>query len=150
MPGAFNADSIRLINPEHVEGDLHVENFSRTRWIPSQLEALKKQADELEEKINGLNAKKNSLEQTLEMLNDLTPEKANPEELLAYIKNSQVLRLETENELVTLKAQISREQAALKAVELTAPFRPLPGDFKGQSIDIQFTFDYRVFGGTRY
>ena len=40
--------------------------------------------------------------------------------------------------------------AALKAVELTAPFRPLPADFKGQNIDIQFTFDYRVFGGTRY
>ena len=38
------------------------------------------------------------------------------------------------------------DQAALKAVELTAPFRPLPADFKGQSIDIQFTFDYKVFG----
>jgi TonB family protein len=44
----------------------------------------------------------------------------------------------------------SADQAALKAVELTAPFRPLPVDFKGQSIDIQFTFDYRVFGGHRY
>ena len=44
----------------------------------------------------------------------------------------------------------SADQAALKAVELTAPFRPLPSDFKGQSIDIQFTFDYRVFGASRY
>ena len=44
----------------------------------------------------------------------------------------------------------SADQAALKAVELTAPFRPLPADFKGQSIDIQFTFDYNVFGGSRY
>ena len=44
----------------------------------------------------------------------------------------------------------SADQAALKAVELTAPFRPLPGDFKGQSIDIQFTFDYNVFNATRY
>ena len=42
------------------------------------------------------------------------------------------------------------DQAALKAVELTAPFRPLPADFKGQSIDIQFTFDYNVFNATRY
>ena len=42
------------------------------------------------------------------------------------------------------------DQAALKAVELTAPFRPLPADFKGQNIDIQFTFDYRVFGASRY
>lgn len=44
----------------------------------------------------------------------------------------------------------SADQAALKAVELTAPFRPLPSDFKGQSIDIQFTFDYNVFGASRY
>ena len=44
----------------------------------------------------------------------------------------------------------SADQAALKAVELTAPFRPLPGDFKGQNIDIQFTFDYRVFGASKY
>lgn len=42
------------------------------------------------------------------------------------------------------------DNAALKAVELTAPFRPLPADFKGQSIDIQFTFDYKVFGASRY
>lgn len=42
------------------------------------------------------------------------------------------------------------DRAALKAVELTAPFKPLPADFKGQNIDIQFTFDYRVFGASRY
>ena len=44
----------------------------------------------------------------------------------------------------------SADQAALKAVELTAPFRPLPADFKGASIDIQFTFDYNVFNASRY
>lgn len=42
------------------------------------------------------------------------------------------------------------DKAALSAVELTAPFRPLPTDFKGASIDIQFTFDYNVFGATGY
>ena len=42
------------------------------------------------------------------------------------------------------------DQAAMKAVELTAPFRPLPADFKGQIIDIQFTFDYNVFGASKY
>ncbi|MCM1264836.1 MAG: TonB family protein [Candidatus Gastranaerophilales bacterium] len=40
------------------------------------------------------------------------------------------------------------DQAALNAVKLTAPFRPLPADYKGNNIDIQFTFDYRVFGGS--
>ena len=38
------------------------------------------------------------------------------------------------------------DQAALNAIMLTAPFRPLPADFAEQSIDIQFTFDYNVFG----
>ena len=42
------------------------------------------------------------------------------------------------------------DAAALNAVKLTAPFRPLPAEFKGQSIDIQFTFDYNVFGASSY
>ena len=42
------------------------------------------------------------------------------------------------------------DKAALNAVQLTAPFRPLPAEFKGQSIDIQFTFDYNVFGASGY
>lgn len=42
------------------------------------------------------------------------------------------------------------DKAALHAVELTAPFRPLPKDFRGNSIDIQFTFDYNVFGASGY
>ncbi len=40
------------------------------------------------------------------------------------------------------------DQAALNAVKLSAPFRPLPVDYKGNNIEIQFTFDYRVFGGS--
>ena len=42
----------------------------------------------------------------------------------------------------------SADQAALNAVKLTAPFRPLPTDYKGSNIDIQFTFDYNVFGAS--
>ena len=38
------------------------------------------------------------------------------------------------------------DRAAMDAVKLTAPFRPLPPEFKGESVDIQFTFDYNVFG----
>lgn len=44
----------------------------------------------------------------------------------------------------------SADKAALSAVELTAPFRRLPPEFKGSSIDIQFTFDYNVFGASQY
>ncbi|MBR6098967.1 TonB family protein [bacterium] len=44
----------------------------------------------------------------------------------------------------------SADQAALDAVKLTAPFKPLPAEYKNSSIDIQFTFDYNVFGATKY
>lgn len=36
------------------------------------------------------------------------------------------------------------DTAALNAAKVTAPFQPLPEQFKGNSIDIQFTFDYNV------
>lgn len=42
------------------------------------------------------------------------------------------------------------DKAAISAVQATAPFRPLPAEFKGSSIDIQFTFDYNVFGAQGY
>lgn len=42
------------------------------------------------------------------------------------------------------------DKAAISAVQATAPFRPLPAEFKGQSVDIQFTFDYNVFGASGY
>jgi len=38
------------------------------------------------------------------------------------------------------------DQAALKAIENAAPYRPLPAGSKDH-LDIQFTFDYNVFGG---
>ena len=44
------------------------------------------------------------------------------------------------------------DDAALEAVRMSAPFRPLPPEYQGKDIDIQFTFDYNVFsvGGGRY
>lgn len=38
------------------------------------------------------------------------------------------------------------DQAAINAVKLSAPFRQLPAEYKGANIDIQFTFDYNVYG----
>ena len=38
------------------------------------------------------------------------------------------------------------DTAAINAVKLTAPFRPLPAEFKGNYVDIQFTFAYNVLG----
>ena len=42
------------------------------------------------------------------------------------------------------------DRAAMHAVELSAPFKPLPPEYRGDSVDIQFTFDYNVFGATAY
>ena len=42
------------------------------------------------------------------------------------------------------------DRAAINAVQLTAPFKPLPAEFRGQKVDIQFTFDYNVFGANSY
>lgn len=40
------------------------------------------------------------------------------------------------------------DKAAMNAVQLTAPFKPLPVGYRESSVDIQFTFDYNVFGGS--
>ena len=34
------------------------------------------------------------------------------------------------------------DKAAMKAVEVAAPFRPLPDEYKGESVEIQMTFGY--------
>ena len=40
---------------------------------------------------------------------------------------------------------IEADDAALEAIKMSAPFRPLPPEYQGSDIDIQFTFDYNVF-----
>jgi len=42
------------------------------------------------------------------------------------------------------------DKAAMSAVELSAPFKPLPAEYRESSVDIQFTFDYNVFSARRY
>ena len=114
IPGAFQTDSVRVLDPDFIDGNIKVERRTRTRWLPSRLKELKEQVDLLSKNINDLNAKKSALEQTLTLLKDSEPEKSKPSELLAYIKDAQVLRLETENELAALKVKISDEQEKLR------------------------------------
>lgn len=40
----------------------------------------------------------------------------------------------------------SNDEAAIKAINLSAPFKTLPAEYKASFVDIQFTFDYNVFG----
>lgn len=41
------------------------------------------------------------------------------------------------------------DQAAVQAIQASAPFRPLPPNYRGSTIDVQFTFDYNVLSGVR-
>ncbi len=52
----------------------------------------------------------------------------------------------------TLKSSGSPEndRAAKAAIELTAPFKSLPPEYKGNNVDIEFTFDYNVLGARSY
>ncbi len=122
LPGAFNPESIRVVNPESVYGDIKAVRSSRTKWIPSQLEELKAQADEQSQKLNELTAKQAALEQTLNLLKNSVPEKSRTAALLTYIQDAQALRLKTENELSQLKNEIviEREKLSMMNNELKA------------------------------
>lgn len=41
------------------------------------------------------------------------------------------------------------DKAALLAIAISAPYEPLPKEYTGESIDIQFAFDYNVIGSSR-
>lgn len=42
----------------------------------------------------------------------------------------------------------ANDQAAISAVQMSAPFRALPPEFTGSSVEIEFTFDYNVLGAS--
>lgn len=74
-----------------------------------------------------------------------TPPKGNESKRVVLIfkiaKNGKLLA----NKVFKSSGIVAADEAAIKAVNLTAPFKPLPKEFKGKSVDIQFTFDYNVF-----
>ncbi|MEB3206550.1 MAG: TonB family protein [Vampirovibrionales bacterium] len=41
----------------------------------------------------------------------------------------------------------SADDAAIAAIRASSPFRPLPPNYRGNEIDVQFIFDYNVFAG---
>lgn len=61
--------------------------------------------------------------------------------LFKIAKNGELLKIR----IFKTSGVFAVDNAALKAIKDTAPFKPLPKEFKGKSIDIQFTFDYNVF-----
>ena len=114
LPGAFTPESIKLLNPESVYGDIKTERRSRTRWTPPQLEDLKAEQEAQAQAVSTLTARQSSLEQTLSLLKAIEPDRANnPADLLTYITLAQTLRQKTEEELATVKADAVREKEKL-------------------------------------
>ena len=113
IPGAFDPDSIRILNPEIVYSDIMSVRYPRTRWVPEQLQALEAQQEEQAKKVNELSARQASLEQTLKLLKESTPDKANPPAIITYIRDAQEMRLDAEKELAALKVSIAQEREKL-------------------------------------
>ncbi len=129
LPGAFDPSSVRLLNPKDVYGNIMVTRRTRTRWTPGHLAQLKAQQEEQAEKVSGLEARRESLEQTLKLLAESVPDKANPAAIITYIRDAEEMRHNTEKELAALKATIAQEREKLNmyASELNAK-RPAGDD----------------------
>ena len=114
LPGAFTPESVKLITPENVYGDIRTEKRSRTKWTPPQLADLKAAIDEQTETVSTLTAQQSALEQTLSLLKAIEPDRAdNPLSLLEYIKSAQELRQDTEDKLASLKVELAAEKEKL-------------------------------------
>lgn len=62
-----------------------------------------------------------------------------------------LFKVSRDGRLLSLRIQQSSgspaaDQAAIAAVRASAPFRPLPPNYRGNDIDIQFIFDYEIYG----
>ena len=114
LPGAFTLESIKLLTPENVYGDIRTEKRSRTKWTPPQLADLKTRQEKQAEIVSYLTARQAAFEQTLSLLKDISPEKADdPLDLLEYITSAQELRQRTENDLASLKVTLAAEKEKL-------------------------------------
>ena len=116
IPGAFDADSIRLVNPNSAR-DFKALVKTRDDWTPDGLKALKAQILSREELIANLNSKKAALEQTKNLLSEAMPKEADANNLLNYIKEAENLKLRTENELAELKVKLDDANKTLKRLK---------------------------------
>ena len=114
LPGAFTPESVKLLNPENVYGDIRTERHSRTKWTPASLAALKAQMDAQALTVLRLTAQQSALEQTLTLLKNTEPDQAtNPQDILTYITSAQALRQKTESDLAELKVTLASEKEKL-------------------------------------
>jgi TonB family protein len=63
--------------------------------------------------------------------------------LFTIAKDGRLLNIQTKRS----SGYGNADQAAKAAVERSAPFRPLPSEYRSGSINVEFTFDYNVYTG---
>ena len=116
LPGAFEAGSVRLLNPGSAE-DLKVIEDSRASWVPPALTELRAQTEAQRKAVALLNARKASLEQTQALLRDVRPRASDASGLLAYIQEAQAMKLNTGNELAEVELSLENEEEKLDLLE---------------------------------
>ena len=117
LPGAFNVDSVRILNPMDTEG-IRIFTAAREDWIPQSLEELKTRINEHTHAIRKLTARKSALEQTQILLqNAEPPTKTDAKDIISYIQMAQDMKLSTENELADIETSLEDESKTLQIIQ---------------------------------
>ncbi|MBQ7262328.1 MAG: mucoidy inhibitor MuiA family protein [Synergistaceae bacterium] len=115
LPGAFDASSVRLLEPREALG-LRVERGERPGWTPPALTELKGRIEAKERDVALIEARKASLEQTHALLGALRPKEADAASLLAYIQEAQAMELRAASELVDVEIELREGEEELRAM----------------------------------
>ncbi len=122
LPGAFQADGIRILNPQDIS-DVKILTEPRKEWIPPALAGIKARLEEHERTIRRLNSRRSALVQTQTLLKSaIPPTRTDAKDIISYVQMAQSMKLDTENELEAVTESIDREQekANLLMAELEA------------------------------
>ncbi len=117
IPGAFDADSVRLVDAKNSNANIQARSVTRDSWIPDYLRELNSQVEAHSKKVQELNYEKEALDQTISFLEDTKPKDSDAGGLLNFIKESQVLRQETNNRLLAVNNELNSERKILKVLE---------------------------------
>ena len=117
IPGAFNADSVRAVDAKNSGANIQARSVTRAEWIPDYIRELNSQVEAHSKKIQELNYEKEALEQTISFLKNTKPKDSDAGGLLNFIKESQVLRQETNNRLLAVNNKLNDERKILKILE---------------------------------
>ena len=113
LPGAFDPNSVRLVNTQNSNTIIQAVQMKRSKWIPDDLKDLKLKVDSLNQQISELNSNQSALKQTLELLSEVKPKDSDANGILNYIKEAQILRLDTNSKLLELNNSITKQKEIL-------------------------------------